>query len=222
MISKYYDKNGRIINFYKIFNIEYDAKIAEIKSAFHSLIKLYHPDTAKKFTELNKEKIELIIRAYRILSNKKTRLEYNRLLVNNNKNHNHSQIIIPYQRVKYSTSLKNIFIKNFLPKKIKRKNLISKFGQDIEILITPNEALLGAIAYIELPASMLCPVCTGTNPDCYVCEGLGKINTSAHLEINIAPQIKNGTKINISLTKLKPDNYTTFKSKEIIIKITIL
>lgn len=222
MHINFYDKKGHLIDFYQVFNLPYNADLNQIKSAFHLLIKLYHPDTTNNYSKIDLDKIEIIIRAYKILSNISLKKEYDKILSKNNKLYKKDLLVVPHSRIKYSASLHDMLQKRFLPKKVKRKDILSNYGQDIEILITKTESLKGAIAFIDLPANMYCPLCQGMNPECYMCDGLGKINTSARLKIDIEPNIKTGTTIKINLSKFKPDKFTSFKAKELIIKITII
>ena len=62
------------IDYYKILGLSQDATDEEIKKAYHKLAKKYHPD------ENNNEESEtfkLINEAYRVLSNKESRSNYN-------------------------------------------------------------------------------------------------------------------------------------------------
>jgi hypothetical protein len=89
------------------------------------------------------------------------------------------------------------------------------------VFITPVEATRGAVAYIALPARMQCPLCSGSNPHCHVCKGIGRIPTTSQLELTIPPKLQDGTLIDVELIKMKPDTLTTFRARSIRIKITI-
>jgi len=85
-----------------------------------------------------------------------------------------------------------------------------------------DEALAGAVAYVELPARMLCPLCAGRNPECHVCAGVGRIHTSSQLEVRIPPHVDDTTYIDVDLMKIKPDSFTTFRGKSLKIKISVM
>ncbi|MFC1668837.1 DnaJ domain-containing protein [Spirochaetota bacterium] len=221
MLRQYFDKKGNIIDYYTIFNISYDAGIDEIKSAFRSLIKRYHPDSSLKRTDASIEKIDLIINGYKILADSNIRKDYNKYLFQNKKIVDNGYIIISNKRIKYSASLNEMLKARLLPKGIKRKDILYNFGQEIEILVSPVEARKGALAYIELPARMYCPICSGRNRECHVCKGMGRIATTSQLEVKISPNIKSGTIIDVDLLKIKPDNFATFRARGIRIKITV-
>ncbi|MCP4134990.1 MAG: DnaJ domain-containing protein [bacterium] len=222
MESQYCDKNGNIIDYYTIFNLPYDAGTEEIKSAFRSLVKRYHPDTSRDNSGELLKKLDFIIRGYRILTDSASREKYDKLLFDKIKPARNNYLIIPKKRIKYSASLSEMLKARYLPKKIKRKDIIKNFAQDIEIFISSIEAKKGALAYIELPARMTCPLCTGSNPECHVCRGVGRIHTSAQLEVEIPPRIADGTRIDVDLTKLKPDRLTRFHGRSIRIRITVM
>jgi len=217
----YFDRHGNIIDYYTIFNIPRDAGIDQIKSAFRSLIKKYHPDTSPSNYDHITEKIEIIIKGYRVLSDEISRIEYDRVLYNNKKTGPDGTAIIPKKRIRPSVLLSEMLKAQLLPKDVKRKDIMENFGQDIEIFITPIEARSGATAYIELPAKMLCPVCKGSDRHCYICRGIGRINSSSQIEVRIPPHVDDSTFIDVDLIRMAPDKYTSFCFKNLRIKITI-
>lgn len=220
-----YDKNGNIIDFYTIFNIASTAGADEIKSSFRTLIKRYHPDTATMISNNLTEKLELIIRGYRILIDDDMRIEYDRILFSNKKVDQRGYAIISKKRIKYCATLEDMLKARLLPKGMKRKDILLNFGQDIEIILTPMEARKGAIAYIELPSRMTCPLCGGSHAKvqskCHVCGGVGRIRTTSQLEVMIPPHVDDSTYIDVDLMKMRPDKLTAFIMKSLKIKISI-
>ncbi|HOT44830.1 MAG TPA: DnaJ domain-containing protein [Spirochaetota bacterium] len=226
MLPSCYDKNGNIIDFYTIFNLPGTAGPGEIKSAFRDLIKRYHPDTASIKTDNLTEKLDLIIRGYRILIDDDLRMEYDRILFHSRKVDGRGYAIISKKRIKYSATLGEMLKARLMPKGMKHNDILYNFGQDIEIFITPFEARKGALAYIELPARMTCPLCMGShsriNDKCHVCNGVGRIHTTSQLEVQIPPHVDDTTYIDVDLTRIRPDKLTSFNVKNLRIKITIL
>ena len=217
----YKDKNNKIIDYYTLFNVTPEANSDEIKQAFRNLIKKYHPDSSKTYTAKNTEQINIIVQGYKILTDEDIRRTYDRELFQQNSFYNKSKIIISKRRILYSGSLKNMLKANMHPKNTKRKDIISSFGQDIEILITQYEALKGAMAYLDLPARMTCPVCNSEDQHCNACKGIGRINTTSQLEIKIPPHVDDSTFIDVDLLKMRPDASTNYTVKHLRIKITI-
>src|SRR3990172_5083817 len=194
-----FDRNGNIIDFYTIFNVSNTAEEAEIKTAFRALIKRYHPDTSSLKSENLTDKLDLIIRGYRILMDMDQRIEYDQLLHGSRRSDGSGYSIISKKRVKYSATLSDMLKARFLPRGMKRKDILLNFGQDIEIFVTPVEALKGAVAYIDLPARMTCPLCRGSHAKvqsrCHVCGGVGRIHTTAQLAVSIPPHVDDSTYI---------------------------
>ena len=220
------DKRGNIIDFYAIFNLPRTAGEGEIRSAFHALIKRYHPDTASVKSDNLTEKLDLIIRGYRILSDTDLRIEYDRILFTDSAVDRRGYSIISKKRIKYSATLGEMLKARLMPKGLKRKDIIYNFGQDIEIFITSMEARKGAVAYVDLPARMICPLCMGSHSKvvakCHVCDGVGRIHTTSQLEVLIPPHVDDSTYIDVDMMKIRPDKLTSFNLKSLRIKISIL
>jgi DnaJ-class molecular chaperone len=222
MFKPYCDEKGNIIDFYEILNIPYKAKKELIRSAFCNLIKIYHPDISGKNADEDKKKVDLIIKGYKILTDDELRKDYTAQLLNRNRFNNDGYVYLPKNRIKYSVSLKDLLYTKLLNKKIGRRERIRKFGQDIEIFITPKESEKGAVAYVELPSRMDCHVCYGEDRYCHVCNGIGRIPSASHIEVKIHPDTRSGSTVDIDLMKLRPDRFTSFTMKSIRIKITII
>ena len=222
MNKPYCDEKGNIIDFYEVLNVPYKARKELIRSAFCNLIKIYHPDISGRYADEDRKKVDLIITGYKLLTDDELRRDYTEKLLSKNRYNNEGYIYLPKSRIKYSISLKDLLTTRLLNKKIKRKERIHKFGQDIEIFVTPGEAEKGAVAYVELPSRINCYVCYGEDRYCHVCNGVGRIPAASHIEVKIHPNTRNGSGIEIDLMKLRPDRFTSFTMKSIRIKITII
>ncbi len=222
MEKTYYDRNGNIIDYYTIFGIPHDADDEAVKSAFRRLIKQFHPDLSPGSSEHLVEKIDIIIRGYRILLDEDIRRDYDRELFQHGSARPAGRQMISRKRIKYSASLADMLKARLRPGMMKHRDILYNLGQDIEIFITQLEAKLGAIAYIELPARMYCPLCSGNDAACYLCNGIGRISTSSQLEVRIPPHVDDSTTIDIDLMGMKPDHGTSFTMKTLRIKITII
>jgi curved DNA-binding protein CbpA len=66
---------GKLENQYRILGVEEDASAAEIKQAFREKAKRHHPDIAG---EGGRERMQKLLAAYEILSNRERRSEYDR------------------------------------------------------------------------------------------------------------------------------------------------
>jgi len=66
-------------SYYEILNVDRTASQAEIKKAFRRLAKKYHPDTNPE-DDGAAEKLDMVMRAYRVLSNERERARYDVML----------------------------------------------------------------------------------------------------------------------------------------------
>lgn len=70
-------------NYYEILGVSVKASLEEITSAKNALAKKYHPDANLKYGIDTTEQMQLILEAYRTLSDPKKRKEYDRKLKGN-------------------------------------------------------------------------------------------------------------------------------------------
>jgi DnaJ-class molecular chaperone len=64
------------IDWYEILEVSADATRKDIKDRHRELMKKYHPDQSKDESEDNKERINLIQKAYKILYDEEKRKEF--------------------------------------------------------------------------------------------------------------------------------------------------
>ncbi len=233
--------DSKFIDYYEVLNIEYGASIDEVKHAFRKLAKTYHPDVAENSSDID---FALVIEAYKVLSNPEEKEQYDReyekVKMENRDSttpvqtlhaHHHRQKldeetnlpVIDKRRIEYSMSLKNILKSGLaLNKKFRHDDYLREIGYDITIYLTPDEMESGAVAYIELPARSVCPVCMGRNRNCYLCEGLGYINLIENLKLEIPAGIPDDYIIEVPLRGLRVRRFTYFTMKKVRIRIKII
>ncbi len=68
-------KESTTVNLYDVLNLENDCTRKDVKSAYRELAKVFHPDRKGGDTEM----FELVTHAYNVLSNPKTRKEYDNI-----------------------------------------------------------------------------------------------------------------------------------------------
>lgn len=219
MTGHYHDRQGRIIDFYRLFNLEAGASPEDIRRAFRSLIKKYHPDTAPAGSNRSADAIDLIIRGYHILIDGKQRRDYDSALMRERGAGKSIPLVVAKKRIRYSSSLGAMLRARILPRGMRRRDVINNFGQDIEIFVTPEEVRSGAVAYIQLPARMRCPLCDGRNAGCPLCHGTGRVGTSAQLLATIPAGVPDDTFLEVDLLKMRPDRQTSFCMRTLRIRI---
>jgi len=219
-----YDKDGSLLNLYELFAIPADADTTRIKSAFTALIKLYHPDRTGVCSGEIMEKISLIVRGYHILRDRTLRNEYDRLLEKSvvEKAPPLPPGTIPASRIRYSISLNTLIEKNFLPKGMKRKDIIKNFTHDVEILLTQDDIARGCRALVQIPARMTCPLCAGRDTLCPACHGTGRMGLTSTVEITIPPGIRPGAVIDFDLGNLRPDKHTSYRIRTLRVRLDLI
>lgn len=73
-----------MINYYQILEIHESSNNEEIKNSFRKLVKKYHPDKNKTNGSHSEEKIKLLIKAYKTLTDTDQKTYYDRILQGNN------------------------------------------------------------------------------------------------------------------------------------------
>ena len=100
--------------------------------------------------------------------------------------------------------------------------VLNQIPSDIEIVCTQQELYKGAIALVQLPSRILCPLCNGQHRDCYLCNGLGRIASPSTFEIELPGDLTKTTIITVDLSNYRPDTFTNLTVKFLRIKITII
>ena len=201
-----------VTNLYAILGVSSSATKSEIKNAFRSLAKKYHPDMNKGNKE-SERKFKEIKQAYEILSDNQKRYEYDRKNgFNQTKPEtktytNTRQAQENYKKNSYNTSSAKT---SFKPKKTqeasfkeeftkfvnevfssKDSNSIPKRGSDIDIELTVSifEAQIGTTRQVNILRSQTCPNCHGkkfiNTAKCPKCGGFGTISTHKTIPVQI-------------------------------------
>ncbi len=73
-------------NYYRVLQVQKGSNSEEIKNSFRRLVKKYHPDKDKTNGVSSKEKIKVLIEAYKTLTDSGKRFHYDKLLQSKNAN----------------------------------------------------------------------------------------------------------------------------------------
>ena len=205
-------------NYYSILGVTPDSTEVEIKSAYRSLARKYHPDINPSGTTKFKD----ITEAYETLSDQKKKLQYDTIngFFKTSKKEDEKQYTSsdkakeeytktkteeePKKKGKKSKISQNIneIFKDFGRSKDKKESSIN--GKDIteEITITIQEAIEGTNKIINILHSSTCPHCKGrkfiNGAECNTCNGTGEKNELKKINVKIPSGIKSGTKLRIA------------------------
>ncbi|MGA1792276.1 MAG: molecular chaperone DnaJ [bacterium] len=182
-------------DYYQVLGVPESANTAEIKRAYRSLAKKYHPDRTRG-DKVAEEKFKLINEAYEILKDDQKRSEYDRMKkaeeafarsgFRQQENHFDPSA---YQGQSYEdlgSFFNNLFNQKGYTRRYPGQN--TDLGQDLifEIQIPFDMAIHGGKMAINIPRERTCPQCKGTGArpgtplnDCPQCQGQGFIQDSA-------------------------------------------
>lgn len=214
-------------NLYAILEISSSANETVIKAAYRKLARKYHPDL-NSGDESCVEKFKEITEAYEILSDSKTKKNYD-ILRGYYKNTSYAKFNEAEKAYKETTKeekkenpgmhkepdgFSNIFndilegFKNTTSsarnQQFKTKQMRPERGADIntDVKISMSEAKEGTTRTINILHTEICPNCEGrpfTNgAKCPVCKGLGEQSTHKKLNVKIPAHVKHGSKIRIA------------------------
>jgi molecular chaperone DnaJ len=171
-------------NYYKILGLNESADEADIKRAYRKLALKYHPDRnpGDKFAE---DKFKKVTEAYRILSDSKKRLDYDRMESASTRETGRSSEYRT-QHVQFDEVF-DIFENFSGPRSSSRTANRKTRGGDLHATLTLafEEAVLGTTATIEVNRLEQCSRCKGTGIEpkvyplvCQTCLGKGRIRQS--------------------------------------------
>lgn len=208
-------------DYYKILGIDTSADTKEIKAAYRSLARKYHPDT-NQGNKLSEEKFKEIGEAYSVLNDPIQKAKYDLLKGLNQKQPNTSEQAKKQASEAYTESKKtqekpkakpepekkpfgDVFSKIFeKPEPPKTSKPEAKKGDDItaDISITIVEAHNGTVRKVNILHTETCPKCKGKKYSngslCTNCKGNGEVSNHKKLSVKIPPNVKEGSKIRIA------------------------
>ncbi len=96
-----------MINYYHVLHVQEGSARDEIKNSFRKLVKKYHPDKNKTNGISSEDKIKLLIKAYKTLTDSDKRVHYDNLLQNENIRDYYYSERVEVEREKYKYDLKS-------------------------------------------------------------------------------------------------------------------
>jgi len=195
-------KNKR--NFYKVLNVKQDAGPSEIKRAYRSAAKRYHPDVSSE----NAEKFKQVQEAYETLSNPGKKTLYDGQLMGEHKptvtgsepSTRDDLFFSFFDRMDPFAGLSDSwsdFVSDFFFEEANDRR-----EHYVEILLTPEEAREGGKISLHIPIEMVCSRCLGAGRVgrliCGRCRGQGEETLEKRFVVTIPPGVSDGMEARIS------------------------
>lgn len=234
-------------NYYNILGVTPDADDAEIKSAYRTLARKYHPDVnpggGQKFKDISEAYETLSDHVKRLkydtingffktkktyTTSEKANQEYSKPKSEQPKKEKSEKKETKKSKPKTQEEKKESFSKKFnniFEDLTKKQKPAPKKGADIneEISITIKESVEGAERVINVMHTTSCPHCKGrkfiNGAECPVCNGTGEKNDHRKITVKIPKNIKNGAKLRIPQEGNKGENGG--KNGDLLLKINI-
>ncbi|MBU1078781.1 MAG: DnaJ domain-containing protein [Spirochaetes bacterium] len=210
-------------NFYEILNVSITSSMEQIKQQYRELAKKYHPDVSHEEKAL--PMFNLITRAYKTLTDKKRRIEYNERLMKVRFKAQAGDLAVDEKKeikIIYSRSLgvlaKRGFFLSTIPKRFREKNDIK---YDIEVVVDYYEAQKGGIIEIAVPTKLPCWECQSRDHYCPICDGKGYIMRPTKIKVVIPTAPRNGEIFEVNLSKIKQGNLAVIRAQKLRLKIVL-
>ena len=193
------------MNYYEALQVPVNADKERIKTNFRKLSLLYHPDVQKNASDVD---YLMMIEAYKTLSDDQKRSDYDAQLTETERRivsvvYEQEGYIIPYERIEYSLSIKNILRAGIrINKKFRHSDYSGFFGEDVTVSIKPLEVKIGAAAILDIPIREECTVCGGRDVTCYRCEGLGYVKAMRKIRFSIPSNCLDGQVFEVDLNEV--------------------
>ena len=210
-------------DYYFSLGISRDQSAETIRQAFREQVKRYHPERVG-----NAQVFDELVEAYRILSNSERRRDYDRSLSPAGISAAGELPTIPkggesagLPQVSPALRARSIFIASLFDAalaRVSRKltqasadDRKAPQGLDVQVVLSPADALKGGIVELTVPSCSPCHHCGGTGRDrlfpCASCDGEGLREEPETLRVRVPENVGDGTHIKVPLRGLGPHNF---------------
>ena len=192
-------------DYYKILGLSPDCSQEDIKKAYRKLVRSSHPDSCGKEDSSEFREVQ---EAYDAIGEKSQRNNYDRERKYEQKG---SQNIPTYTfhigeaGFMHPVSFENYFdqiFDRFLNNDFFHPGF-GGFGDQLELILSYEEARIGRVIPVEIPIHQSCPSCYGSGRNlffiCDNCNGSGSIIQNRVINIEIPPNIAHLSQYNISI-----------------------
>ena len=192
-------------DYYKILGVSSNCSQEDIKKAYRRLARNFHPDSCGSEDSTEFREVQ---EAYDAIGERSKRNNYDR---EKRTQQQQSQNIPAYSFRTRETGFTSPFLDNNFFDQILHQFLGSDaYYQDatglnnqIELILTPEEARIGGIIPVEIPIHETCPTCRGKGSNlfffCDHCGGDGSIEQSVEINIQVPPNVSNFSQFNFSI-----------------------
>ncbi len=192
-------------DYYKILDLSPNCSQEDIKKAYRKLARNFHPDSCgiEDSTEFRE-----VQEAYDAIGEKSKRNNYDREkrtqqqqsqnIPNYSFRTRETGFPFPFLYENFFDQIFNQFLSNdsFYPD-------FAGFKNQMELILTPEEARIGGIIPVEIPLRESCPTCRGKGSNlfffCDHCGGSGSIEQIIKIKIEVPPNVLNFSYFNFSI-----------------------
>jgi len=214
-------------NYYLILGVPRTESYRGIRAAYRDLAKKLHPDRAGQH---GKEAFQEVVEAYETLSDPARRRQYNLSLDFHERADPTAQtasdadvagegellapepirVVSDPDSVRPSLEAMHMrFRRNFPGVHVPKSERAE--GLNIEVVLTPEEAMRGGIVPLAIPVWERCPECRGSGRDwgfpCFACGGEGVIESERTVKVRIPRMVRPRTILEYPLTGLGIHNF---------------
>jgi len=205
-------------DYYIVLGIEPGASLSEIKKAYRNAIKRYHPDKIGKSAD--PQKFRAAREAYEVLSDAEKRRAYDAARqpqeIPARWDDLRETAAHPYRtRPPFQNPpVRDPFPESMMSASHRYRRQRPANGQDLylEVILTEGEALHGGTFPLTLPVAASCPHCFNRwgPPDatCPVCWGYGVVRSRRSFDLNLPPDLSDGTLLTVSFNPGGPGEIT--------------
>lgn len=192
-------------DYYKILGLSPDCSQEDIKKAYRKLARDSHPDSCGKDDSSQFREVQ---EAYDVIGEKNKRNNYDK---DRQTEHQQSQNVptysfrtqntgfaYPFSFGNYFDQILNQFLSAdpFYP-------ISNNFKNQMELILSPEEAKLGGIIPVDVSIHQLCPVCRGRGNNlfffCDHCDGSGSVKKIIKIKLEVPPNVPNFSQFNFSI-----------------------
>jgi curved DNA-binding protein len=208
-------------DYYKTLGVERSASHDDIRKAFRTLARKYHPDVAKD-KKRSEEKFKEINEAYEVLGDAEKRKKYDELGADwkyggaRGPSSGDAGGAHTYtwrggsgdENFHFGGTGFSDFFEQFFGGRFNQQGghagIETEKGQDVEgvIMVTLEEAMSGAVRPISVRRNKVCMNCHGTgikgNHPCPACDGTGQVSATDNYQVKIPPGVRDGQRLRVS------------------------